>query len=139
MPDFGGFIALVDLGYMLRSTRFNGEFNRDVTYSFETTEPYYLQTDWGLAVTQKITTAWDVVGRFGHYKLDYETIGLPGANRRSDSGNRYGGGSRLHAGRVRPAGLRRELHGSHVGSRHHAQLRRDAGGHFGHLRDSSKR
>ena len=92
VPDYGGFIAAVELGYIMRSTRFNGEFNRDVTYSFETTEPYYLQTDWGLAVTQKITTAWDVVGRFGHYKLDYETIGLPGANRRSDSGNRYGGG-----------------------------------------------
>ena len=92
VPDYGGLIAAVELGYTLRSTRFNGEFNRDVTYSFETIEPYYLQTDWGLAVTQKITTAWDIVGRAGHYTLDYETVGLPGANRRSDTGNRYGGG-----------------------------------------------
>jgi len=92
VPDYGGFVAAVGLGYILRSTRFNGEFNRDVAYSFETVEPYYLQTDWGLAVTQKITTAWDIVGRVGQYKLDYETIGLPGGTRRSDSGNRYGGG-----------------------------------------------
>lgn len=92
VPDYGGFIAAVELGYTLRATRFNGEFNRDVTYSFETVEPYYLQTDWGLAVTQKITSAWDIVGRVGHYTLDYETVGLPGATRRSDTGNRYGGG-----------------------------------------------
>ena len=55
VPDYGGVIAQVDLGYTLRATRFDGEFNRDITYSFETIEPYYLQTDWGLSVTQKIT------------------------------------------------------------------------------------
>ena len=92
VPDYAGFIAAIELSYILRATRFSGVFNRDVTYSFETTEPYYLQTDWGLAVTQKITTAWDVVGRAGRYSLDYETVGLPGATRRSDTGNRYGGG-----------------------------------------------
>jgi hypothetical protein len=92
VPDFGGFVAAVELGYNLRATRFNGVYNRDVSYSFETTEPYYLQSDWGLSVTQKITLAWDVVGRAGHYNLDYETVGLPGSSRRSDSGNRYGGG-----------------------------------------------
>jgi hypothetical protein len=92
VPDFGGVIALVDLGYTLRATRVSGRYNRDVTYSYETVEPYYLQTDWSVAVVQKITTAWDVAGRVGRYKLDYETVGLPGAERRSDSGNRYGGG-----------------------------------------------
>jgi hypothetical protein len=92
VPDFGGFIAAVQLGYNLRATRFTGQVNRDVTYSFETVEPYYLQTDWAVAVTQKITSNWDIVGRFGRYALDYETVGLPGATRRSDSGTRYGGG-----------------------------------------------
>jgi hypothetical protein len=92
VPDYTGFIATVQLGYSLRATRFEGAFNRDVTYSFETTEPYYLQTDWTLAVTQKITHSWDVVGRAGHYTLDYETVGVPGAGLRSDSGNRYGAG-----------------------------------------------
>jgi hypothetical protein len=45
-----------------------------------------------LSVTQKITTSWDIVGRAGRYNLDYETIGLPGAERDADSGNGYGGG-----------------------------------------------
>jgi hypothetical protein len=92
VPDYSGFIATVQLGYALRATRLDGAFNRDVTYSFETTEPYYLQTDWTLTVTQKITHTWDVVGRAGRYRLDYERVGVPGAGRRSDSGNRYGTG-----------------------------------------------
>jgi len=92
VPDYGGFIALVDLGYTLRSTRFSGQFNRDVTYSFESVEPYYLQTDWNVSVTQRITHTWDVVGRAGQYALDYETVGIPGLPRRRDQGNQYGGG-----------------------------------------------
>lgn len=92
VPDFGGVIALVDLGYTLRRTRVSGNYNRDITYSFDTIEPYYLQTDWSISVVQKITSTWDIVGRGGRYRLDYETIAIPGATRRSDTGSRYGGG-----------------------------------------------
>lgn len=92
VPDFGGFVAQVNLGYTLRATRFGGTYDRDVTYSFQNTEPYYLQTDWELNVMQKITTTWDVVGRFGYYRLDYEIVGIPGERQRTDSGRRFGGG-----------------------------------------------
>ena len=92
VPNFDGVIAAVDLGYTLRSTRFSGQYNRDITYSYENIEPYYLQTDWELTVVQKITTNVDVVGRGGRYRLDYERIGLAENLRRSDSGVRYGGG-----------------------------------------------
>lgn len=92
VPDFDGVIATVDLGYTLRATRVTGQYNRDVTYSYETFEPYYLQTDWQLSVTQKITSTWDVVGRAGRYALDYERVGVAGALRRTDTGSRYGGG-----------------------------------------------
>jgi hypothetical protein len=92
VPDFDGFIATVDLGYTLRATRVNAQYNRDVTYSFETFEPYYLQTDWQVSVTQKITSTWDVVGRAGRYTLDYERVGVVDAFRRTDTGSRYGGG-----------------------------------------------
>ncbi len=116
VPDFGGFVAQVDLGYTLRATRFGGTYDRDVTYSFQNTEPYYLQTDWELNVMQKITTTWDVVGRFGHYRLDYEIVGIPGERQRTDSGRRLWWRRRLHARPVRPVGIRRGLHGSSLGS-----------------------
>jgi hypothetical protein len=92
VPNFDGVVAAVDLGYTLRSTRFSGQYNRDITYSYENIEPYYLQTDWELTVVQKITTNVDVVGRGGRYRLDYERVGLDSDVRRSDSGVRYGGG-----------------------------------------------
>jgi hypothetical protein len=92
VPNFDGVIAVVDLGYTVRSTRFSGQYNRDITYSYENIEPYYLQTDWELTVVQKITSSIDVVGRGGLYRLDYERIGLSDNVRRSDSGVRYGGG-----------------------------------------------
>lgn len=92
LPDYEGVIAAVNLGYTLRATRVNGSYNRDITYSYETFEPYYLQTDWEVAVTQKITSAWDIVGRAGRFALDYERVGGLGNIRRSDSGSRYGGG-----------------------------------------------
>ena len=99
VPDFGGVVALVDLGYTLRATRVAGQFRRDVTYSFETLEPYYLQTDWAVSVTQKITSTWDVVGRVGRYALDYERVGLPGQDRRTDNGHRRGVGVGYALGR----------------------------------------
>lgn len=92
VPDYSGVAAAVNLGYTLRATRFQGRYNRDVTYSFETIEPYYLQTDWSLDVTQKITRRWDVVGRGGTYTLDYQRISAAGAEDRKDHGKFYGGG-----------------------------------------------
>ena len=92
VPDFAGLAAAVDLGYTFRRTRLVGRYNRDVTYSFETTEPYYLQTDWSLDVTQRITSRWDLVGRGGVYTLDYERLQVPGLSERTDRGKLLGGG-----------------------------------------------
>jgi hypothetical protein len=92
VPDYSGLAAAVDLGYNLRATRFVGRYSRDVTYSFETTEPYYLLTDAGLDVTQKITNDWDAIGRVGRFTLDYEVVMIPGLPARTDRGLTYGGG-----------------------------------------------
>lgn len=92
LPDFSGTVAQVDLGYTLRSTRFLGQYNRDVTYSFEILEPYYVQTDWSLSVVQKITSVWDVRVFGGRYGLDYQALGASHTGRRRDTGTQYGGG-----------------------------------------------
>ena len=91
VPDFGGVIAKADLAYALRATRFQLRLNRDVTYSFEALEPYYLLTDVTLAVTQRITRAWDVVGRGGRQLLDYRAVG-PESVPRTDKLGQAGGG-----------------------------------------------
>ena len=64
VPDYTGPVASADLAYVLRATRITARVERDVTYSFEELEPYYLLTD--LAMTRDPAPhagSWDVVGR----------------------------------------------------------------------------
>ena len=48
-----------------------GNVLRDVQYSFEELQPYYLQTGFGLSITQQIYGPPDVEGRIGRHWLDY--------------------------------------------------------------------
>jgi hypothetical protein len=47
-------------------------FTRDITYSYQTTEPYYILTDVGFKVLQKITHQWDLLGNVGRQWLGYQ-------------------------------------------------------------------
>ncbi len=93
VPDFGGVIALVDLGYTLRATRFDRPLQprRDVLVRDRRA---VLPADGldALRWSRRSRTPGTSSGEQVATSLNYETIGLPGAERRSDSGNRYGGG-----------------------------------------------
>lgn len=94
VPDFTGLVADVEANYRARATRFDIQLQRDVEYSAEPLQPYYLLTDIGLKVTQRITTRWDIVGNFGRQWLAYRQIddGTPDAPARTDRGSRLGTG-----------------------------------------------
>jgi Putative beta-barrel porin 2 len=95
VPDFAGLVADVEANYRARATRFDLKLQRDIEYSAEVLEPYYLLTDVGLKITQKITLRWDVVANLGRQWLAYrqadDGIGdtVPA---RTDTGSRIGGG-----------------------------------------------
>ncbi len=74
VPDYRGLVASVDLAYALSSTRFTGRFSRDVVYSYELREPYYLLNDVTFSVTQMITAAFDFGATFGHQGMDYQQL-----------------------------------------------------------------
>lgn len=106
VPDFQGVIASVDLSYVLFGrTRFTVRVNRDILFSYDTAQPYYLQTGVGGSVRQGLGRGIDVEARTAKYRLDYRTsTGADVALRdRVDSvttfgggvGYRLGGGSRL--------------------------------------------
>lgn len=78
VPDFQGLVADVGANYRLRATKFDVTFNRDIAYSYQETEPYYLLTDVGLKVLQKITHHWDVLGNVGRQWLGYQTVDAGG-------------------------------------------------------------
>jgi len=102
LPDFTGLTANGDLSYtLLGATRFSVNFTRDVQYSYEINQPYYLQTGAGGSVTQQIVGPFDVMVRGGAQRLAYRDragIFIPTENR-TDYVTTYGGGIGYHLGR----------------------------------------
>jgi hypothetical protein len=91
----------VDAKYKVGSTQLNAKVSRDLTYSFEPDQPYYTLTDLTLSITQRITSAWDVVARGGSQTLNYSRFAsalTPGG--RVDRGHQYGGGVGYRMGRT---------------------------------------
>jgi hypothetical protein len=72
-------ISDVELSYLAADLlRITATVTRDVEYSFEPVEPYYVSTGTQLSLVQALGTVWDVVGRVGRTSLAYERLeGLP--------------------------------------------------------------
>jgi hypothetical protein len=95
VPPYQGGTAAVDLSYVaFRSTRISGQVTRDVQYSYDVNQPYYLLTGWNGAVSQRIFGPVDVTGRIGAQRLDYrDRAGTDLAlSNRSDRISTLGGG-----------------------------------------------
>ncbi len=105
VPDYDGVVALVEAVYALRATRFGVAVQRDVWYSYELIEPYFVVTDVTLEVTQKVTYNWDTVGRFGRQILDYQRRESFGPSERTDMVWRVGGGIGRRVGRTARIGF----------------------------------
>jgi hypothetical protein len=102
VPGYQGTTAAVDLSYVLQdSTRFTLTIGRDVEYSYDVNQPYYLQTGLTGSISQQIYGPVDVVGRIGGQRLDYrDRAGASvAAPNRTDHVMSYGGGIGYHMGR----------------------------------------
>ena len=85
--DFSGIVAMVDVSCDLRGTTFQGRVQRDVFYSFEPVDPFYVQTGFGVTARRRLNPRWDALGRVDRYKLDYDV-----PDRRPDMVMEYGVG-----------------------------------------------
>jgi hypothetical protein len=103
MPDFSGLVANAELSYtFLGATRITAGISRDIYFSFEVTEPFYIQPGLSLSITQQVRGPWDVQARGGWYRLDYQRAEAPGAAPapgRVDYYNTWGGGIGYRVGR----------------------------------------
>ena len=71
-PDYTGLIAAVDITYVARDTMKLGyRATRDVDYSFEPGQAFFLSSLQVVNVTQALGYDWDVVGRFTFGRLTY--------------------------------------------------------------------
>src|SRR5204862_2869013 len=66
VPSYKGSMAAVDLSYVaLGSTKVTLQAARDVQYSYDINQPYYVQTGFLASLAQQIFGPVDVVGRIG--------------------------------------------------------------------------
>ena len=94
VPEYRGIVASVDATYILGGgTRLQFKVDRDVAYSYEGQRPYYALLDTGLTVTQRVTHAWELVGRASRQALAYRQLRSLGVEASAeDRGYIYGGG-----------------------------------------------
>jgi hypothetical protein len=75
IPDFTGLVADVDLGYSMRGLmRINLRAERDVGYSFEINQSYYLASGFTFSITQSLGGPRDVQARLGRQWLEYRGV-----------------------------------------------------------------
>jgi hypothetical protein len=99
LPAYQGSTASADLTYILLGlTQFGVQATRDVQYSYEINQPYYLLTGITGSIAQKVFGPVDVVARGGLQRLDYRDRALVPVplSARTDYVHSYGGGLGYH-------------------------------------------
>jgi hypothetical protein len=101
VPGFTGTTASLDLSYAgTGSTRITARVMRDVQYSYDVLQPYYVQTGFSLEVLQQVFGPVDIALRVGANRLAYrDRIGTSlTASNRTDHVQSFGGGVGYHLG-----------------------------------------
>ncbi len=101
LADYKGVVATADLTYtLLGSTKFEFNVLRDVEYSYDVTQPYYIETGFDLSISQQIYGPLDLIVRGGLHQLAYrdQAGAVVEVANRVDDVNSYGGGLGYHFG-----------------------------------------
>lgn len=99
---YQGSMGAADLSYtLLGATRFAVAAKRDVQYSYDNDQPYYIESGFDFSVAQQIFGPFDVVGRVGNHNLAYRSSVLPTSTNVDEVDNvkSYGAGVGLHLGK----------------------------------------
>jgi hypothetical protein len=102
LPEYSGMVASVSAASTIGGrTRLEVVSERDITYSFEAQNPYYILTGATLTATPRLTEQWDVQGRIGAHRLAYQAErGAPELSvDRVDTYTVRGAGVGYHVGR----------------------------------------
>jgi hypothetical protein len=81
LAPFSGTVASASLSYTLQGvTRFTVTADRDLTYSYERLQPYYVVDGIGLAVRRQVVGAIDISASIQRQQYSYRDLLLPGAS-----------------------------------------------------------
>jgi hypothetical protein len=99
LPRFSGITSSVNLTYvLLGATRLAATYSRDLSYSYDINQPYYLQNAVNGSIAQQLFGPFDIVARGGLASMAYENragaiVLIPD---RTDTMQTYGGGIGFH-------------------------------------------
>ena len=110
LEPFSGVVANASLTYTLKGvTRFTVAADRDLTYSYEPVQPYFVTDGFGLTVRRQIVGHVDVTGSVQRQRYTYRDLLLPGATNadlhRVDSTRTYVGSIGYRIGHAMRAGF----------------------------------
>ena len=101
IPSYSGPTAVVNLGYRLFGTsRVGVQIDRDVQFSYDANQPYYLQTGVAWTVQQQIYGPFDVLARISNARMAYrDRVGaVVQVSNRVDRSRVIGGGAGYRLG-----------------------------------------
>lgn len=79
MPRFDGLVANAALGYTLvGATQFRFSIQRDVSYSYFPSEPYFVMTGYGVTARHYLGGRFDITAGFDRYRYAYRALRLTG-------------------------------------------------------------
>jgi opacity protein-like surface antigen len=88
LENFHGVVAYAALGYtLLGRTLFVFTADRDVTYSFERLQPYYVVDSYGITVRHRLPGRFDVMAGAGRHQYTYRDLLVEGAPPAANSGD----------------------------------------------------
>jgi hypothetical protein len=80
LEPFSGVVAATTLSYTIRgATRVTVNVDRDLTYSYEHVQPYFVMDGYGLTVRRQIVGSIDAIAGMQHQRFSYRDLLLPGA------------------------------------------------------------
>lgn len=110
VPSYTGVVANLQLSYtMFGATSFTLTHTRDIGYSWEFTQPYYIDNSVGGSVRRALGQRFDVIGSADRHQYSYRNLisaGVPIADeRRLDTTWNYGGSLGYRIGRDHRVGV----------------------------------
>jgi putative beta-barrel porin BBP2 len=75
LPDFEGLVAELGLSYtLLGATSFGATYRRDLTYSYEEFQPFFIDQTVGASVRRALGDRFDVMGSVDRHRYDYQRM-----------------------------------------------------------------